>query len=218
MAVHPLRSATDRRLGRPLPHQLTNQTQAHPLPINLCPLYHAIKRIYVVLIPVSRGYPSARGRLPTRYSPVRRFPLLTSTEASVKSFSLDLHVLGTPPAFILSQDQTLFQWYQIFPSRKSFNLVCLAHFTLLALCDLFRNLFVFFLEFPETFKLFSSCPSSFHLPEASRLPFAGFLCYEIFMVLALFGHRPLFQRTSVILSHLLSCLSATFFYFFRPSF
>ena len=107
MAVHPLRSATDRRLGRPLPHQLTNQTQAHPLPINLCPLYHAIKRIYVVLIPVSRGYPSARGRLPTRYSPVRRFPLLTSTEASVKSFSLDLHVLGTPPAFILSQDQTL---------------------------------------------------------------------------------------------------------------
>ena len=144
MAGHPLRSATDRRLGRPLPHQLANQTQAHPLPINLCPLYHAIKRIYVVLIPVSRGYPSARGRLPTRYSPVRRFPPLTSTEASVKSFSLDLHVLGTPPAFILSQDQTLFEWYQIFPSRKSFNLVCLAHFTLLALCDLFRNLFVFF--------------------------------------------------------------------------
>ena len=32
---HPLRSATDHRLGEPLPHQLTNQTQAHPLPINL---------------------------------------------------------------------------------------------------------------------------------------------------------------------------------------
>ena len=45
--------------------------------------------------------------MPTRYSPVRRFPLLKSTEASFKSFSLDLHVLGTPPAFILSQDQTL---------------------------------------------------------------------------------------------------------------
>ena len=64
-------------------------------------------RLYEVLIPVSRGYPSARGRLPTRYSPVRRFPLWSSTEASVQSFSLDLHVLGTPPAFILSQDQTL---------------------------------------------------------------------------------------------------------------
>ena len=44
-----------------------------------------------------------------------------------------------------------------------------------------------FLEFPETFKLFSSCPSSFHLPEVSRLPFAGFLCYEIFMVRIPFG-------------------------------
>ena len=62
---------------------------------------------YEVLIPVSRGYPSARGRLPTRYSPVRRFPLNPSTEVSVMSFSLDLHVLNTPPAFILSQDQTL---------------------------------------------------------------------------------------------------------------
>ena len=25
--------------------------------------------------------------------------------------SFDLHVLGTPPAFILSQDQTLNKWY-----------------------------------------------------------------------------------------------------------
>ena len=62
---------------------------------------------YEVLIPVSRGYPSARGRLPTRYSPVRRFPLNSATEVLFMSFSLDLHVLGTPPAFILSQDQTL---------------------------------------------------------------------------------------------------------------
>ena len=107
MADHPLRSATDRRLGRPLPHQLTNPTQAHPSPINLWPFEDVFKWRYEVLIPVSRGYPSVKGRLPTRYSPVRRFPLLKSTEASVKSFSLDLHVLGTPPAFILSQDQTL---------------------------------------------------------------------------------------------------------------
>ena len=63
--------------------------------------------LYEVLIPVSRGYPSVWGRLPTRYSPVRRFPLSKSTEASFNNFSLDLHVLGTPPAFILSQDQTL---------------------------------------------------------------------------------------------------------------
>ena len=107
VADHPLRSATDRRLGEPLPHQLTNQTQAHPLPINLCRLQHVLMPDYQVLIPVSRGYPCVKGRLPTRYSPVRRFPLRKSTEASIRSFSLDLHVLGTPPAFILSQDQTL---------------------------------------------------------------------------------------------------------------
>ena len=68
---------------------------------------HVFLRHYEVLIIVSNGYPSAKGRLPTRYSPVRRFPSLQSTEVSIRNFSLDLHVLGTPPAFILSQDQTL---------------------------------------------------------------------------------------------------------------
>ena len=32
MAVHPLRPATDRRLGGPLPHQLANQTRVHLIP------------------------------------------------------------------------------------------------------------------------------------------------------------------------------------------
>ena len=59
---------------------------------------------YEVLITVSSGYPSAKGRLPTRYSPVRRSPSLHSSEESFQDFPLDLHVLGTPPAFILSQD------------------------------------------------------------------------------------------------------------------
>ena len=107
MADHPLRSATDRRLGRPLPHQLANQTQAHPLPINLWPEGDVSIWHYEVLITVSSGYPSARGRLPTRYSPVRRSHSLLSTEVSIRKIPLDLHVLGTPPAFILSQDQTL---------------------------------------------------------------------------------------------------------------
>ena len=56
---------------------------------------------YAVLARVSPGYPPLQGRLPTCYSPVRRSP---ETEAS---FAHDLHVLSTPPAFILSQDQTL---------------------------------------------------------------------------------------------------------------
>ena len=56
---------------------------------------------YSVLITVSGGYPEARGRLLTCYSPVRRS---STTEVA---FPLDLHVLSTPPAFVLSQDQTL---------------------------------------------------------------------------------------------------------------
>ena len=107
MADHPLRSATDRRLGGPLPHQPANQTQAHPIPINLWQLSHVKVLHHEVLLVVSNGYPSVRGRLPTRYSPVRRYRPTDLTEVSSAGVSLDLHVLGTPPAFILSQDQTL---------------------------------------------------------------------------------------------------------------
>ena len=72
---------------------------------------HVFLRHYEVLIIVSNGYPSVRGRLPTRYSPVRRSLYLHLTEISFQYIPLDLHVLGTPPAFILSQDQTLNKWY-----------------------------------------------------------------------------------------------------------
>ena len=56
---------------------------------------------YPVLASVSQGYPRAMGRLLTCYSPGRR----SSTPEG--AFPLDLHVLSTPPAFVLSQDQTL---------------------------------------------------------------------------------------------------------------
>ena len=56
---------------------------------------------YEVLIQISLGYPSAKGRLHTRYAPVRR------SLGSKLPIPLDLHVLSLPLAFILSQDQTL---------------------------------------------------------------------------------------------------------------
>ena len=108
MAVHPLRPTTDRRLGRPLPCQPANQTRAHPVPPEFFTLYHVVLCAYAVLAVVSNCCPPLQGRLPTRYSPVRHsvtniFP----PKSSVVSASFDLHVLSTPPAFILSQDQTL---------------------------------------------------------------------------------------------------------------
>ena len=80
--------------------------------------------LYEVLITVSSGYPSVQGRLPTRYSPVRRFPFFLSSEDLILNFSLDLHVLGTPPAFILSQDQTLnlMVYIKSFPIQNIFRL------------------------------------------------------------------------------------------------
>ena len=57
---------------------------------------------YLALAQVSLGYSSPGGRLPTCYSPVRR-----STNDPKTVLARDLHVLGTPPAFVLSQDQTL---------------------------------------------------------------------------------------------------------------
>ena len=58
---------------------------------------------YAVLAIVSNSYPPLQGRLPTRYSPVRN----SSKKSKLLSSAFYLHVLGTPPAFVLSQDQTL---------------------------------------------------------------------------------------------------------------
>ena len=67
---------------------------------------------HAVLAVVSNCCPPLKGRFLTRYSPVRHCPLLQLDESSFRRFSFDLHVLSTPPAFVLSQDQTLYKSYQ----------------------------------------------------------------------------------------------------------
>src|SRR5690606_30653547 len=89
---------TNKLIGRePIPSQNPQERR------NLSTTRRCLPRSYPVLAPVSRSYPRARGRLLTCYSPVRR----SSTPEG--AFPLDLHVLSTPPAFVLSQDQTLHQ-------------------------------------------------------------------------------------------------------------
>ena len=109
MAGQPLSPATDRRLGGPLPRQLSNRTRGHLSAINLWHFDHAIKMRHAVLAVVSNCCPPLKGRFLTRYSPVRHCPLNQLSENSVIRFSFDLHVLSTPPAFVLSQDQTLYK-------------------------------------------------------------------------------------------------------------
>nr|AOE06246.1 hypothetical protein [uncultured bacterium] len=99
----PLRTPTYRCLGKPLPYQQTNRTHAHLLPPEFSSLIDANKRSYGVLFQISLGYSPVKGRLHTRYAPVRR----SSADCKQSLLPLDLHVLSLPLAFILSQDQTL---------------------------------------------------------------------------------------------------------------
>ena len=57
VAGHPLRSATDRRFGGPLPRQLANQTRIHLTPPEFFTPYHAVLCAYAVLAAVSNCYP-----------------------------------------------------------------------------------------------------------------------------------------------------------------
>ena len=137
MAVHPLRSATHRRLGGPLPRQPANAPRA-PLSVGPLPLSwqeDASPPPYPALAPVSRRYSSLKGRLPTCYSPVRR----SSFRCKHRKNPLDLHVLGTPPAFVLSQDQTLKSVPLSAPSRKGAPLYLQTELWLGCACLVFKE-------------------------------------------------------------------------------
>ena len=99
MAGHPLRPATRRRLGRPLPYQLPDGPQAAPLaPFGL---YSPESTADYLQFPTAIRLQGARSYV------LRTRPPLCSLPPKLPAAPLDLHVLGTPPAFTLSQDQTL---------------------------------------------------------------------------------------------------------------
>ena len=75
----PLRTPTDRCLGGPLPRRQANQTHPHPLAVNLWFSSDVLIEQHRVLIRLSPGYPLLRGRLDTRYSPVRRSPSICAS-------------------------------------------------------------------------------------------------------------------------------------------
>lgn len=96
-----------RCFGEPLPHQLANAPRDQPSVTQKAPFsfLSGERKPYAVLAPVSKCYPPLMDRFPTCYSPVRH-SASKETEVSIEA-AFDLHVLGTPPAFVLSQDQTL---------------------------------------------------------------------------------------------------------------
>jgi hypothetical protein len=102
----PLRPATRHSLGGPLPHQLADRPRGHQEAPG-CPGFDVAKMSWLIIC----GINSPFGELsPTS----RQIPHVLRTRSPLNYFCIatevipfDLHVLSTPPAFVLSQNQTL---------------------------------------------------------------------------------------------------------------
>ena len=138
---HPLRSLTRRSLGGPLPHQLADGKQVPP-EAHYCFNHQILKPMITCGISNPFGLLSHTSGQVTN-SLLARSPLRSSVLLQNSPF--DLHVLSTPPAFILSQDQTLRNIYHPFG------------------CKLRNKKNDRVVVFPITFQLLRSCqPSGLH--------------------------------------------------------
>ena len=68
-----------------------------------------------------RYYPAVGPAIPHRWTCCSRVTHPSATSLEFPPGPFDLHVLGTPPAFVLSQDQTL---QRVFEQLESNDLVC----------------------------------------------------------------------------------------------
>jgi hypothetical protein len=107
VADRPLRPATRRRLGEPLPHQQADRPRAHPEAT--AEAIFGPETTCGINLPFGRLSPTS-GQVA---HVLRTRPPLRIQLASYSYSPFDLHVLSTPPAFVLSQNQTLrrnFDW------------------------------------------------------------------------------------------------------------
>ena len=111
MADHPLRPATRLCLGEPLPHQLADGPQTPPLVVGPCgslPLPKTGEPALAVC-----GISAPFGTLsPSKGQVIYVLRTRAPLYSGLLPFSCDLHVLGVPLTFALSQDQTL-QLYKL---------------------------------------------------------------------------------------------------------
>ena len=83
MAGRPLRPATDRRLGRPLPHQLANPTLAHPIARGLTIPRFPLTDVCGISQSFDWLFPTT-GQIPKHYSPVRRSSARIATPVTAR--------------------------------------------------------------------------------------------------------------------------------------
>ena len=106
VAGRPLRPATRHSLGEPLPHQLADRPRGHQEAPG-CPGFGIVK-----MSPLATcGINSPFGELSPTFGQVahvlRTLAPLNLPRIATRQVPFDLHVLSTPPAFVLSQNQTL---------------------------------------------------------------------------------------------------------------
>ena len=145
------------------------------LDVRLSSSQHAKWWPYGVLGQVSLGYPPVRGRLHTRYAPVRR----SSPEYCYSALPLDLHVLSLPLAFILSQDQTLHCKNCLYFSNLWLNRVSASE-------DALDTRYLLFPIFQSSLASFSEWPRFFSKAVAKIRPFSKlpnfFFIHRIIMI------------------------------------
>ena len=97
----PLRPGTRRRLGEPLPHQLADRPRANPAAA--AEATFTLARLWGIN-PSFPGLSPSAGHVT---HVLRTRAPLSNTCIATHVTPYDLHVLNTPPAFVLSQNQTL---------------------------------------------------------------------------------------------------------------
>ncbi len=123
------------------------------------------------------GYPHVTHPSATK---LQQDSLCTSTPLISVAAPFDLHVLGTPPAFILSQDRTLdnnisrFHVYRISIGHPIFVLLSVL------------NVASFFASFPFTAQRINFCPVFLRTWFSS----SGLHCCSVFKVLIALQERP----------------------------
>ena len=106
VAGRPLRPATRHRLGEPLPHQLADRPRAHPGAV-ACATFSVPKNPSVAASGINPPF-GGLSQSPGQVAHVlRTLAPLTWQCIATPPNPFDLHVLSTPPAFVLSQNQTL---------------------------------------------------------------------------------------------------------------
>ena len=162
-----------------------------------------VTHCYAVLAIVSNSYPPLQGRLPTRYSPVRN----SSARCKHQASAFYLHVLGTPPAFVLSQDQTLIK-----------NLIivrALTHYRRLTIYSCKLTGYNFFYHNPALGFLFSFQRSLSLLRQLLYSSKSRIVCQHFFRSFFTSRVRCL-SRNSLFIISSLACLVKNFFKVLEP--